>query len=107
MCPQFTGGGSGSGGKAAKTRRGGQPSGPGAACLASDLRAPESGAPLPGAVTGVRGSDPEPTAHTCTASERSAAAESAQRKRRKSKKLTNQPKRAFASTFHPDYLELA
>lgn len=106
MYPQFTGGGSGSGGKAAKARRGGQPSGRCAACLASDLRAPESGAPLPGAVTGVRGSNPEPTAHTYTTLEHSAAAESV-KKRKKSKKLTNQPKRAFASTFHPHYLELA
>lgn len=103
MCPQLTGGGSGSGGKAAKARRGGQPLGPGGTWLASDLPAPESGAPRPGAVTGGHGSNPERTAHTCTTSERSAAAESGQTEKKRKRGIS--PKNV--STFHPDYLELA
>lgn len=102
QCAQLTGGGSGSGGKAAQARRGGEPLGRGGTWPASDLPAPELGAPCPrwGAATGGHGSNPEPTAHTCTTSEHSAAAVSereqkGEREERKRERvsLLNQPKK--------------
>ena len=121
QCAQLTGGGSGSGGKAAQAWRG---LGPGGTRLAPDLQAPELGAPCPrwAAATGGHGSNPEATAHTCTTSEHSAAVVSRQRqgagtgRREKENRSTCEPpesgqtsKQASDSTFYlsPDYLELA
>lgn len=73
--------------------------------MASDLPAPESKAPRPGAVTGGHGSNPEPTAHTCTTSERSAVAESGQ-KEKKRKREISPPKFFFKKPLFQHFIQI-
>lgn len=68
--------------------------------MASDLPAPESRAPRPGAVTGGHGSNPEPTAHTCTTSERSAVAESGQKEKKRKREISPKKKKKKSLCFN-------
>lgn len=83
QCTQLNGGGSESGGKAAQAQRWGQSWGPGGTKLVLDLPAPLWRVPCPycGAAAGEHGSNPEPTAHTCTGPGDSAAAVSMQNRK--------------------------
>lgn len=115
---QLTGERSESGGRAAQAQRGGRPLAPGGIWPAPELSAPELGAPCPcrGAVTGGHGSNPEPTAHTCTTPEHSAAAESRHKQEAEEGEetrteahlnLLNQSKKPPQHFIHSEYLELA
>lgn len=86
-CARITGGGSESGGKAAQAQRGGQPLVQGCTRLARDLLALEWAALCPHCVaaTGGHGSDPEPTAHTCTQPGDSAAVISRHNKKKENR----------------------